>query len=110
MMSALRHKRISAGGMRRSEYANGGLRSYEVHAANSTHALNPSGAAPSAGLIKMATYEFRYATLSGNAIRTTVMQCAADTDAIRKAHEIMKDSFATLEISEGDRPVFSQLC
>ena len=55
----------------------------------------------------MANYEFRYANLSGGAIRTTVMQCAADDEAIRKARETMQDRYATLEIFDGERPVFS---
>jgi hypothetical protein len=56
----------------------------------------------------MATYQFRYANLSGDAIRTTFMQCAADGEAIRKARETMKNRFATLEIFDGDRPVLSK--
>lgn len=55
----------------------------------------------------MASYEFRYANLSGDAIRTTVMQCGADDEAIRQARATMKDRYATLEIFEGDRLVFS---
>ena len=56
----------------------------------------------------MATYQFRYANLSGEAIRTTFMECAADGEAICKARETMKNRFATLEIFEGDRPVLSK--
>ena len=55
----------------------------------------------------MASYEFRYANLSGGVIRTTVMQCESDDEAIHKACDTMKDRYATLEIVEGDRPVFS---
>jgi hypothetical protein len=56
----------------------------------------------------MANYEFRYANLSGDAIRTKVMQCAADDEAIRRARDTMKERYATVEIFEGDRPVFSR--
>ena len=56
----------------------------------------------------MATYEFRYANPSGDTVRTTIMQCAADDEAIRRARETMKDRYATLEIFEGDRPVLRQ--
>jgi hypothetical protein len=54
----------------------------------------------------MASYEFRYANHSGAPIRTTVMQCEADEEAIRKARETMQDRYVTLEIFDGDRPVF----
>ena len=56
----------------------------------------------------MATYQFRYANLCGNAIRTTFMQCTGDGEALRKARETMKNRFATIEIFDGDRPVLSK--
>jgi hypothetical protein len=54
----------------------------------------------------MNNYEFRYANLSGGAIRTSVMQCATDDEAICKARDTMQDRYVTLEIFEGDRTVF----
>jgi len=56
----------------------------------------------------MASYEFRYANQSGAAIRTTVMQCEADEEAIRKARDTMKAPYAWLEIFDGDRPVYNK--
>jgi hypothetical protein len=56
----------------------------------------------------MANYQFRYVNLSGDVVRTTVMQCAADAEAIDQARSTMKDRYARLEIFDGDRPVFSQ--
>jgi hypothetical protein len=55
----------------------------------------------------MANYEFRYSTLSGGVIRATIMQCASDDEAIRKARDTMKDRYAKLEVFEGDRPVLN---
>lgn len=56
----------------------------------------------------MANYRFRYADQSGGIIRTTVMQCAADAEAIRKARDPMKDRYVRLEIFEDERSVFSE--
>jgi hypothetical protein len=56
----------------------------------------------------MANYQFRYVSLSGSVIRTTIMQCEADADAIHKARHTMKDQYARLEIFEDERPVYSQ--
>jgi hypothetical protein len=53
----------------------------------------------------MAVYRFRYADASGAAIRTTHMQCGADSEAIGKAHDTMHDRYATVEIFEGERLV-----
>lgn len=54
----------------------------------------------------MAIYEFRYASASGSVVRTTIMQCEADGIALRQARDTMKDRYATLEVSEGDRVLF----
>ena len=54
----------------------------------------------------MASYEFRYANRAGGAVRTTIMQCEADEEAIRRARDTMKDVYATVEIYDGDRPVY----
>jgi hypothetical protein len=54
----------------------------------------------------MAIYEFRYAGIAGNVVRTTIMQCEADSVAIDQARDTMQDRYATLEIFEGDRPLF----
>ena len=56
----------------------------------------------------MANYQFRYVNFSGGVIRTTVMQCASDAEAIHKARHIMKDQYARLEIFEDERAVYSQ--
>ena len=56
----------------------------------------------------MASYEFRYANQSGATIRKTVMQCEADEEAIAKARDTMRDIYATVEIFDGDRPVFTK--
>ncbi len=56
----------------------------------------------------MTDYEFRYTNLTGGVIRTTIMQCEADAEAILKARDTMKDRYAALEIFEGERPVYSQ--
>lgn len=53
----------------------------------------------------MAVYRFRYADASGAAIRTTLMQCGDDSDAIGKARDTMQDRYATFEIFEGERLV-----
>ncbi len=53
----------------------------------------------------MAVYSFRYANRSGSAIRTTIMQCDTDDEAIRKARDTMQDSYANAEIFEGERLV-----
>ena len=57
----------------------------------------------------MAVYCFRYADQFGAALRTTVMQCTADADAIAKARDIMPEPYARLEIYEEDRAVYSQM-
>jgi hypothetical protein len=57
----------------------------------------------------MATYEFRYASISGSVVRSTFMQCEADSIAIGQARDSMKDPYATLEIFDGDRPLFTTL-
>lgn len=54
----------------------------------------------------MASYHFRYANSAGIAVRTTIMQCETDAEAIGKACDTMQDRYATLEVFEGDRPVF----
>lgn len=54
----------------------------------------------------MAVYRFRYANSAGIAVRTTVMQCETDDEAIQKARDTMQDRYAVLEIFEGDRPIF----
>ena len=54
----------------------------------------------------MASYRFRYANNAGIAVRTTIMQCEADADAIARACDTMLDRYVTLEVFEGDRPVF----
>jgi hypothetical protein len=56
----------------------------------------------------MFNYQFRYANLSGVVVRTTIMQCAADSEAIRNARHSMKDQYAKLEIFENERPVYYQ--
>ena len=56
----------------------------------------------------MANYQFRYVNLSGGVVRTTIMQCAADAEAIQNARHIMKDQYARLEIFEDERVVYSQ--
>ncbi|OAI43693.1 hypothetical protein AYO42_05845 [Rhizomicrobium sp. SCGC AG-212-E05] len=53
----------------------------------------------------MAVYRFRYADASGAAIRTTIMQCGDDAEAIGKAEDTMKDRYVTLEVFEGERLV-----
>jgi hypothetical protein len=55
----------------------------------------------------MAVYRFRYAGSSGAAIRTTIMECGDDSEAIRKARDTMQDRYATVEIFEGERLVYS---
>lgn len=51
----------------------------------------------------MAVYRFRYADRSGSAVRTTIMQCADDAEAVHKACDTMQDRYAMLEIFEGER-------
>ncbi len=51
----------------------------------------------------MAIYEFRYASMTGRVVRTTMMQCEADGVAVSQARDTMKDRYATLEVFEGDR-------
>lgn len=53
----------------------------------------------------MAVYRFHYASRSGSAIRTTIMQCDTDDQAIRKARDTMQDSYITVEIFDGERLV-----
>jgi len=53
----------------------------------------------------MAVYRFRYADASGAAIRTTIMQCVDDAQAIGKSQGTMKDRYATLEVFEGERRI-----
>ncbi len=53
----------------------------------------------------MAVYRFRYASRSGSVIRTTIMQCDTDDEAVRKAGGTMQDSYASVEIFEGERLV-----
>jgi len=53
----------------------------------------------------MAVYRFRYASRSGSAIRTTIMQCDTDDEAVRKAHDTMQDSYISVEIFDGERLV-----
>ncbi len=38
-------------------------------------------------------------------IRTTIMQCDTDDEAVRKAGGTMQDSYASVEIFEGERLV-----
>jgi hypothetical protein len=52
-------------------------------------------------------YQFRYANELGSVIRSTFMQCPADADAISQARTIMRDSYASLEIFDGERTVYS---
>ena len=56
----------------------------------------------------MTSYEFRYANRAGGAVRTTIMQCEADEEAILRARETMKDIYASVEIFDGDRPVVAK--
>lgn len=56
----------------------------------------------------MAVYRFRYADSSGSAVRTTLMQCGDDAEAVRKAGDTMQDRYAMLEIFEGERLVYSK--
>lgn len=56
----------------------------------------------------MTSYRFRYANRSGTAIRTTIMQCETDAEAIRKACDTMQDRYALLEIFDGERLVYSK--
>jgi hypothetical protein len=56
----------------------------------------------------MAVYRFRYADGSGSAVRTTIMQCADDAEAVHKACHTMQDRYAMLEIFEGERLVYSK--
>ncbi len=51
----------------------------------------------------MAIYEFRYASMTGRVVRTTMMQCEADGVAVSQARDTMKDRYETLEIFEGER-------
>lgn len=53
----------------------------------------------------MPNYLFRYADKFGGAIRSTLMQCDTDEEALRKARDTMQDGYAKLEVFENDRPV-----
>ncbi len=53
----------------------------------------------------MAVYRFRYASKSGSAVRTTIMQCDTDEEAVRKASDTMQDSYISVEIFDGERLV-----
>jgi hypothetical protein len=55
----------------------------------------------------LASYLFRYVNNSGEVIRTTLMLCEADEDAIHKARVTMNDQYAMLEIFDGDRLVYA---
>ena len=54
---------------------------------------------------KMLNYLFRYADKSGATIRSTIMQCETDEEALRKARDTMQDGYAKLEVSENERPI-----
>lgn len=53
-------------------------------------------------------YLFRYADEMGGVIRSTFMQCPADTVAVEQARSIMQDRYASLEIFDGERVVHTE--
>ena len=53
-------------------------------------------------------YLFRYADEVGGVIRSTFMQCPADAVAVERAHSIMQDRYASLEMFEGERVVHTE--
>ena len=55
----------------------------------------------------MASYRFRYTNAAGAVVRASFVQCHSDNQAIARARDTMQDTYAALEICEGERTVFN---